>query len=112
MNLTADVFPKLRLRNRKLDKCLRSPLSEDPSTGNIANWLESERQPLYHKGIFPRSFLWKNALLVICKIVRLFVNTLSATDKDYLPNKDNLTQPIQMQVYRKEKFFTFFLFFF
>ena len=36
---------------------------------------------------------------------------MSADDKDYLPNRDNLTQPIQMQVYQKEKVFTFFFFF-
>ena len=40
---------------------------------------------------------------MIHKILRLFANTLIVDDKHYLLNTDNLTQPIQMQLYRKEK---------
>ena len=40
------------------------------------------------------------------KISRLFFNTLSADGKYSLLNGDNLTQPIQMQVSRKEKPFS------
>ena len=29
-------------------------------------------------------------------------NTLIVDDKDYLLNRDNLTQPIQMQLYQKQ----------
>ena len=49
---------------------------------------------------------WKNSLLVIYKIPRLFVNTLTADDKHYLLNRDNLTQPTQMQLYQKQKTFS------
>ena len=49
---------------------------------------------------------WKNSLLEIYKIVRVFVNTLTADDKHYLPNRDNLTQPIQMQFSQKIKTFS------
>ena len=28
---------------------------------------------------------------------------MTAADKDYLPNRNNLTQPIQMQLYKKQK---------
>ena len=51
----------------------------------------------------------KNSLLVICKILRLFVNTLSAVDKFSFPNRDNLTQPIEMHLYQKQKIFVEFL---
>ena len=51
----------------------------------------------------------KKSLLVICKILRLFVNTLSAVDKYSVLNRDNLIQPIQMQLSQKHK--TFFGFF-
>ena len=51
----------------------------------------------------------KKALLVIYKILRLFVNTLTADDKHYLLNRDNLTQPIQMQISQKQKTFSQFL---
>ena len=48
----------------------------------------------------------KKSLLVICKISRLFPNTLSADGKYSLLNRDNLTQPIQMQLSRKQKTFS------
>ena len=47
----------------------------------------------------------KKSLLVIYKIVRLFFNALTADDKHYLLNRDNLTQTIQMQLYQKQKTF-------
>ena len=43
---------------------------------------------------------------MIHKILRLFVNTLTVDDKYYLFNKVNLTQPIQMQLSKKEKKFS------
>ena len=49
---------------------------------------------------------WKKSLLVIHEILRLFVNTLTADDKDYLLNRDNLTQQIEMQLSKKEKTFS------
>ena len=49
---------------------------------------------------------------MICKIVGLFVNTLTADDKYSLLNNHNLTQPIQMQLSQKQKTFsTFFCIF-
>ena len=48
----------------------------------------------------------KKSLLVIYKIVRLFFNALTADDKHYLLNRDNLTQTIQMQLYQKQKTFS------
>ena len=43
---------------------------------------------------------------MIHEILRLFVNTLTADDKDYLLNRDNLTQQIEMQLSKKEKTFS------
>ena len=40
------------------------------------------------------------------KILRLFFNTLSADGKYSILNRDNLTQPIQMEVSRKQKTFS------
>ena len=53
---------------------------------------------------------WKKSLLVIHKILRLFVNTLIVDDKHYVLNRDNLTQPIQMQLSQKQKTFSEFFF--
>ena len=55
---------------------------------------------------------WKKSLLVIHKIQRLFVNTLTADDKHYLLNRDNLAQRIQIQLSQKQKTFPEFFFFF
>ena len=47
---------------------------------------------------------------MIYKLLRLFVNTLTANDKHYLLNRDNLTPPIQMQISHQQKTFSqFFL---
>ena len=46
------------------------------------------------------------SLLVICQILRLFPNTLSADGKYCLLNRYNLTQPIQMHLSQKEKSFS------
>ena len=53
---------------------------------------------------------WKKSLLVIHKILRLFVNTLAVNDKHYLLHRDNLTQPIQIQLSQKQKIFSEFFF--
>ena len=40
-------------------------------------------------------------MLVLCKILGLFVNTLSEDDKYCLRYNDNLLQPIQILLYEK-----------
>ena len=47
---------------------------------------------------------------MIQKILRLFVNSLTVDEKHYLLTRDNLMQPIQIELYQKEK--TFFEIFF
>ena len=52
-------------------------------------------------------------MLVLCKILRLFVNTLTDDDKCFLLYRDNLTQPIQILLSQKQnalyQFFSAFL---
>ena len=43
---------------------------------------------------------------MICKISRQFPNTLSADGKYSLFNRDNLSQPIQMQLAGNQKIFS------
>ena len=45
-------------------------------------------------------------MLVICKILGLFVNTLSEDDKYCLLYRDNLTKPIQILLSQKQKTFS------
>ena len=45
-------------------------------------------------------------MLVLWKILRLFVNTLTDDDKYCLLYRDNLTQPIQILLSQKQKTFS------
>ena len=45
----------------------------------------------------------KKSLLVICKILRLFADTLTAYDKYYVLNTEYLTRAIPMQLSQEEK---------
>ena len=47
---------------------------------------------------------------MIHKILRLFVCTLTVNDKHYMHNRDNLTQPIQIQLSQKQKTLSGFFF--
>ena len=73
----------------------------------VETLLKSERQYLYYNHW---SISWKltyeKSLLVIFKILRLFVNTLTADDKYSLLNIDNSRQPNQMQLSQKQKTFS------
>ena len=72
----------------------------------VSALLRSERQHLYHiYWSMGRQFNCKKYLLVICKILRLFINTFSAVDKYSLPNREYLTQPLQVQLSQKQETF-------
>ena len=43
---------------------------------------------------------------MIRTIPRLFVNTLTVDEKHYLLNRDNLKEPIQMQLSKQQKIFS------
>ena len=43
-------------------------------------------------------------------MLRHFVNTLTVDDKHYMLNRDNLTQPIHIQLSQKQKTFSKFFF--
>ena len=45
-------------------------------------------------------------MLVLCKILRLLVNTLTDDDKYSLLDRDNLTEPIQILLSQKQKTFS------
>ena len=47
---------------------------------------------------------------MIHNILRPFVNTLAVNDKQYLLNRDILTQPIQIQLSQKQKILSEFFF--
>ena len=78
----------------------RFPVPFDKQHGKRTQTLSrSSWSRLYHNYRSVRRILsLEKSLLVICKILTLFVNIFNANDKYSLLNKDNLKQPIQMQL--------------
>ena len=111
MTLIAGVFPKLQTPKN----VVTSVSKKSRFKGSFGKQRGKRDQTLlkfacqYHYHIYWslwRQLTCKKSLLVICKISRLFPNTLSADGKYSLLNRDNLTQPIQMQLSRKQKTFS------
>ena len=50
-------------------------------------------------------FSWKKRFLVISEILRRFVNTLTSDENYSLCNRENLPQPIEMQLSKNLKTF-------
>ena len=68
--------------------------------------LKSPRQHLYHiYSSLWRKLNWKKSLWVICKMLGLLLNTLTAVDMYSLLNREHITEPFQMQLSKKEIFF-------
>ena len=79
----------------------------------VSTLFKFEQQHLHH--IYwstGRQLSSKMFLLVICQRLTLFVHTLSAVDKRSLPNRDNIMQPIHMQLSQKLKAFCSFIWYF
>ena len=111
MKFIAGSFTKLRT----LNNIVRSMPTKSRFKGSFEKQhrkcaqtlLKCQGQLLYHiYWSLLRQLSYKKSLLVICKISRLFINTLSADGKYSLFNRDNLTEPIQMQLSRKQKTFS------
>ena len=67
---------------------------------------KSEQQRLYHiYWSVWRVLSWKKSPLVMWKILGLFVKTLTADNKCSLPNRENSTLTIHMQLSQKQKTF-------
>ena len=83
--------------------CFRGPF--DKQHGKRAQaLLKSASQHLYHiHRSLPRKLSWKKSLLLTCQILGLLVNTLATDEKYPVPNRENLTIPIQMQLSQKQK---------
>ena len=110
MTLIAEVFPNLQSpKNNVRSMSIKSRFkgSFKKQHGKCAQTLlKFAWQNLYHiYWSLWRQLTFKKFLLVICKISRLFPNTLSADGKYSLLNRDNLMREIQMQLSGKQKTF-------
>ena len=110
MTLIAYLF--LRLRPAKIVvsyMCKKSHfrLPFQKEHGKLVSTLfKSERQHLRHIYCSTgRQFSCKKSPLGICPRLSVFVNTMTAVDKCSLPNRDNLMQPIHMELSQKLKTF-------
>ena len=113
--LIAEVFPKLQT----LKNMVTSMSKKSRFKGSFGKQYRKRTQALLK---FAREYLYhiywslcsqltcKKSLLVTWKISRLFPNTLSAESKYSLLKRDNLTQPIQMELSQKQNTFCDFFF--
>ena len=110
ITLVAYIFPKLRtpknvVRSMSKKSRFTEPFQKQDGKGT-QTLLKSERQHLYHiYGSLIRQLSREKSLLVICKILTLFLNTMTADGKYSFLNRDNSTQPIQVQLSWKQNFF-------
>ena len=118
MTLIADVFLKLWIQKnlvRSIPKksSLKISFAKQHSKRVQTLWKFAWQHLYLIYWSLWRQLTCKKSLLVICKISRLFPNTLSGVGKYSLFNRDYLTQPSQMQLSRKQKtvseFFSAFL---
>ena len=111
MTVIAYLFVRLRpAKNVVRYMCKKSrfrlPFQKEHGK-TVSSLLKSERQHLWHNYCSRGTqFRCKNSLLGIRQRLRLFVYTMAAVDKCSLPNRDNLMQPIHMQLSRKLKTFS------
>ena len=114
MTLIAFLFLRLRPAKivvRYMCKKSRFRLPFQKEHGKLVSTLfKFERQHLYHIYCSTgRELSCKKSLLVIWQSLRRFVNTMSAVDKCSLPIRDNLVEPIHMQLSQKLKTFCSFI---
>ena len=113
MTLIAYLFLRLRPGKvvvRYVCKKSRFRLPFQKEHGKLVSTLfKLERQNLHHiYWSMGTQLSWKKSLLVIWESFRLFVHTMNAVDKCSLPNRDNLMQPIHMQLSQNLKTFSSF----
>ena len=112
MPLIAYIFSKLGtakdvVRQMSNRSCFRRPFDKQHVKRSQTLW-RSARLHLYHiYWSLWKKFSWKKSIFVLCKILRLFVNTLTADDKYSFLNTYNLTQPMQIQLYKNQTFLSF-----
>ena len=110
MTLIEFVFPKLQTPKTWSEKCRESPVSEDLEKKHAKRakaLLKSLSQHLYYiHWSLRRQLSRKKSPLLTRKNLGLLLNKLAADEKYPVLNRDNLTIPIQMQLTKKQKFFS------
>ena len=88
---------------------LRGPFDKQHGKGDQALFKSKPHHLYYIYWSLWGQLSWEKNFLVICKLLRHFVNTLTANDKYSLLNRYNFRQPIQMHLSQKQKIFSQFV---
>ena len=73
----------------------------------IQTLFKSEQRHLYQiYWSLPRKLSLRTSLLVICKILKMFVNRFTANEEYFLLDRGTLTQPTETQLSKKQKTFS------
>ena len=116
MTLIAFLFPKVRTSKTWLDKCLKIPLSEDPSRSNMVN-VPKHCWNLHHSNLITfidfcqGNWTGKSPSYWHEKSWHCFLTHRLPMKSILFFNRDNLTISIQMQLYQKKKLLNFLLHF-
>ena len=102
-------LPKTLLIKKSKKCCFPLPLDKEHGKRAQTLFKSAQRHVHHIYGSLERRLSWKNSLLGICKILRLFATIFTADDKYSLRNRDNLKQPIQMQLCQQQKSFAQFV---
>ena len=110
MTLIGYVFRELRTEKdvvREVSKkaCFSRPFNRQHDKRSQKLSKSAQQQFWYIYWLIWKKSSWNKSFTVICKILGLFFNTLAADDNYCLFNKDNLTEPIQMQSSKIKKKF-------
>ena len=102
-------YRKKRLRNMWVVKCRKGSMSEHLAKVNMLNSLKNctTALPSYCLITLAKTEL-KNVGLSLSEMLGVFFNTLIADNKYSLRNRKNLRQPIQLQLFKKQKIFSHF----
>ena len=108
MTLIVYVVSEIRTTEDVVRVICKKPRLLDPSTSNMVNgpkecWNLDNSTFIIFIDHCERKWSCKKSLFVVCKILGLFVNTLTIDDKYSLLNRDNLKELIQMQLPKKQK---------
>ena len=111
ITLIADVFAKLRTPKNVVRLMFKKSVFRGPFDKQHGKWDQTLLKPqgqnlerIYWS--LWRQLNWKKSLLVIYKGLRFSFSTLTTGDRYSLLNRENLAQPIQLQLSLKQKTFS------
>ena len=108
MTVLGYLFPKLLFREEVATETSRRSFNRTPFGNQRVNGFQTPlkvARQLYYP-FFPwisGKLNWRNTLLLWLKILRLFVNTLTADDKYFCRNMQNFLQQLQTLLSQKRK---------